>query len=385
MEASKRSGPGAPSGAPWIVDTTLRDGEQAAGVAFTQEQAANIAERLEAIGVPELEIGVPAMGDVELRKMARIARMLTRSRSVAWCRARDSDIEAAKASGVSGIHLSFPISEIHLQVLGRDSNWLYEQAAQLVPVAASHFDYVSIGAQDASRAAPAEVLRFARHVAGLGVDRLRVADTVGIWHPHACSSLVAMLRAEVPSLCIGVHTHNDLGMATANAVAAAMAGAHCLDVTVNGLGERAGNAALEEVVMALEISMGRATGIQTHELVKLSQMVARCAARPLSLSKPISGRNVFSHESGIHVHALLRDRRSYEAFPPERVGHPERCFVLGKHSGASAIRHVLEHNQMKMDRETGQDLVGAVRRRAEQIGGSLSVTDLASLVEGIAR
>lgn len=370
---------------PWLVDTTLRDGEQAAGVAFTEDQALHIAECLAAIGIPELEIGIPAMGDAELRKMQRISQQLPNLRTTAWCRAKHDDIEAAKRSGTNAIHLSFPISDIHLGVLKRDLAWLLDEAEALIGVAKRHFDYVSVGTQDASRTDSTRIAHFGRHVRDLGADRLRIADTVGVWHPLECAALVKQLRDELPTLTIGVHTHNDLGMATANAVAAASAGGHSLDVTVNGLGERAGNAALEEVVMAFEVALGTPTGIRTEGLVNLSQLVARYSGRPVPVSKPIAGSNAFSHESGIHVHALLRNRRSYEAFPPERVGHAERLFVLGKHSGMTAIRHVLQSNEIDVANVAEQDFLGALRHRAEQGTGQLSADELVDLVAAYAR
>jgi homocitrate synthase NifV len=370
---------------PWLVDTTLRDGEQAAGVAFTEDQAVHIAESLAAIGLPELEIGIPAMGDAEIRKMRRISQQLPNVRTTAWCRAKHHDIEGAKRSGANAIHISFPISDIHLGVLGFDLRRLLDEAEALIGAAKRHFEYVSIGAQDASRTDSMRIVQFARHVQDLGANRLRIADTVGTWHPLGCARLVKQLCDEFPTLTIGVHTHNDLGMATANAVAAASAGAHSLDVTVNGLGERAGNAALEEVVMAFEVALGTRTGIRTEGLVSLSDLVARYSGRSVPVSKPISGSNSFSHESGIHVHAMLCNRHSYEAFPPELVGHAERLFVLGKHSGMSAIRHVLQSSQINAANIAEQDFLSALRYRAEQGNGQVSTEELNDLVAAYAR
>jgi len=221
---------------PWIIDTTLRDGEQAAGVAFSIDQAFTIAEKLASMGVPELEVGTPAMGEAEVQKMRRISQARLGCCTTAWCRARKSDIEAAACAQVDIVHISFPVSEIHLNALGKNRDWVLEQVVQLVGMAQQRFAYISVGAQDASRAEPGWLRQFGRHVADSGADRLRIADTVGIWDPIQCADAIRALRAVVPTIDLAVHTHNDLGMATANAVTALSAGADSVDVTVNGLG-----------------------------------------------------------------------------------------------------------------------------------------------------
>jgi homocitrate synthase NifV len=280
------------------------------------------------------------MGRQEQQKIRQIVRALPQIRCTAWCRARYEDLLAAVDAEVSAVHLSVPVSAIQLAALGHDWNWVFSQLGQLIPWARKRFDYVSIGAQDASRCDTQDLIRLAKFLSKHRVDRLRLADTVGLWNPIQCYGLVAGVVAAVPTVPIGVHCHDDLGMATANTVVALLAGAHSVDVTVNGLGERAGNAALEEVAMALEVAALGSSGIDTSGLVALSKLVETCSRRKLPIGKAIVGDGAFRHESGIHVHAMLRDSRAYEPFAPERVGHSGREFVLGKHSGNAARHHM---------------------------------------------
>jgi len=219
--------------------------------------------------------------------------------------------------------------------------WVLEQIASLADYARPRFRYLSIGAQDASRAAPNFLARCARMARQAGADRFRLADTVGVWNPFQVHAVIMALRTATPGLAFGFHAHNDLGMATANALAAVMAGAECVDVTVNGLGERAGNAPLEEVAMALRLTLGKTSGIDARRFAELSDLVASASGRTLPVDKPITGAGVFRHESGIHVRALLADRRAYEPFSAESVGHRATEFVLGKHSGRAAVQYVL--------------------------------------------
>jgi homocitrate synthase NifV len=322
-----------------LVDSTLRDGEQAPAVSFTEGQSLEIALLLADAGLRELEVGTPAMGAAEQQKMRRIASALPHVRCTAWCRTREDDLGAAVSAGVPAVHLSVPTSGIQLGALGRDWSWVMVELKRLLPLSLAHFDYVSVGAQDASRAPVQRLRMLAELAASLGAHRLRLADTVGLWHPVECYRVVSEVRSVAPRLEIGVHTHDDLGMATANAVTALSAGAHSVDVTVNGLGERAGNAALEEVVMALETAEPASSGIDPRKLSALSERVAEYSGRELWPSKAVVGSKVFQHESGIHVHAMLRDSRSYEPFAPSSVGREGRTFVLGKHSG-NRRRHV---------------------------------------------
>ncbi len=325
-----------------IVDTTLRDGEQAAGVVFSREDKIAIAGQLTEMGVHELEIGVAAAEGPDQEVIQKILNLGLSSRLTVWCRAGKKDLRQAERLKARSVHLSFPVSDILLHAQYKDRFWIAEQIRTLIPIARQYFEFVSVGLQDASRTDLTCLFQLFRLLEDSGIHRIRLADTVGVWDPFLTFETIRRLREEFPQLPLGFHAHNDLGMAVANTIAAIRAGVGSVDVTINGLGERAGNAALEEVLMACRLVMRMDCGVDIRQLTQLSRWIEKLSGRPVSFQKPITGKGVFLHESGIHVHAMIHDCRSYEAFMPESIGQMRQDYVIGKHSGKAALRVMMD-------------------------------------------
>ena len=324
-----------------INDTTLRDGEQTAGVAFTDDEKLAIARSLDAAGVPEMEIGIPAMGEREVELIRAINGLGLSARTMVWARMCDTDLAAALTCHADIVHLSIPVSDLQIaRKLQRDRRWVLATLTHFVGRARDAGAQVSVGCEDASRADDDFLARVAETAQRAGALRVRYADTLGLLDPFETHRRIAALRAVV-DLDIEIHAHNDLGLATANTLAAVRAGATHVSTTVNGLGERAGNAALEEVVMALRHVHGFECGVATTALPAISALVARASGRPVAANKSIVGSGVFTHESGIHVDGLLKDARNYQGFDPAELGR-HHTTVLGKHSGSAALLHACE-------------------------------------------
>lgn len=365
-----------------IVDTTLRDGEQTAGVAFANHEKVTIAQTLSDMGIDQLEVGIPTMGGDEKATIKAICKRNLNSSIMAWNRAVITDIEQSIDCGVDAVAISLSVSDIHIEhKLKKSRQWVLDNMYNAVTYAKKNGLYISVNGEDASRADTDFLIEFINLAKEAGADRFRYCDTVGVMEPFTIRDTIEKIH-KATNFDIEMHTHNDFGMATANAIAGIVGGANHIGVTVNGLGERAGNAALEEVIMALKFVYGYETDIDTTKFREISKYVSQASGRQLPDWKAIVGINMFRHESGIHADGAMKNPKNYEAFDPSEVGL-ERQIVIGKHSGKAAIINKFEEYAIDLSQEEAEAMLELVRQTSVRMKRNLFDKELVAIYKDL--
>lgn len=341
-----------------IFDTTLRDGEQSPGATMTHDEKLEIAELLDEMGVDIIEAGFPIASEGDFRAVSEIARRSANSVICGLARANIGDIDrcwdAVKNAEKPRIHTFIGTSPLHRAIPQLDMDQMADRIHETVTHARNLCDNIQWSPMDATRTEPDYLCRVVEIAIKAGATTINIPDTVGYTAPVESAELIQMLLARVPGaeqVVFATHCHNDLGMATANALAAVAGGARQIECTINGLGERAGNTALEEVVMALKVRrdiMPYFTNIDSTKLMNISRRVATVSGFPVQFNKAIVGKNAFAHESGIHQDGMLKNAETFEIMRPEDVGLAATNLVMGKHSGRAALRSKLEELGYKL-------------------------------------
>lgn len=367
-----------------LEDTTLRDGEQAPGVAFSKTTKLKIFDKLIAAGVKWVEPGIPAMGGEELDALHAMLERKAEVKLIGWNRGIMEDVAATVQMGFDAVHIGLPTSSVHLKgSVGKDRDWLLKRATDLIKYAKDRGVFVSISAEDIGRTEIPFLQEYAVAVADAGADRLRLSDTIGILSPEEYGRRVDAV-ARVSAIDTQCHCHNDFGLAVANTLAGLHAGARYFHVCVNSMGERAGMPDLAQMVLALKHLYGRDLGIKTEHLKELAELVAEASHQPLPAWQPVVGDNVFAHESGIHVNGMLKDTSTFEPFRPEEVGNVRR-YVIGKHSGRATLRSVLEERGFEVEESELARCLSEVRAVAINQGAALTPDQLCELYNGLNR
>lgn len=364
-----------------IFDTTLRDGEQTPGVSLTPEEKLAIAKQLTRLGVDAIEAGFPISSEGEAAGVKLVAKDGLSTEIYALARANPQDIDAALQCDVGCVHVFIATSDLHLErKLKLTRQQVIEKAVHAVSYAKDHGLTVEFSAEDATRSDPEYLGQVFRSVCKAGVDRINIPDTVGVTSPEKMRRIVDLVKQQVDKP-ISVHCHDDFGLAVANSLAGIAAGAAQAHVTVNGIGERAGNASLEELVMALHQLADMKTRIDTSLLYETSRMVAKIMGVIVQPNKAIVGDNAFGHESGIHTHGIGSEASTYEPFDPAIVGR-KRWFQAGKHAGAHGIATQLAEMGFSPNPEELSQIVTKVKDLADK-GKTVTDTDLSAIAETV--
>ncbi len=347
-----------------IEDTTLREGEQTPKVVFNEDQKRRILDALAEAKVPMAEVGIPVMGKSEIATLKSLLKDYPSPMLIGWNRGRLSDLQQSADTGFKAVHIGIPTSDIHIKEhVRKDHNWVLDTACQMVEFCRQNgINWISVSAIDMGRADIEFLKKYAQALEGAGATHLRLSDTIGCLRPDQVKSIIAAIR-EASAIELQLHMHNDFNLALANVLAGIEVGVSRVQVTVNGLGERAGLAALHHVVVALEVLYDIDTGIDMTKLPALSQTVSEVSGFPIAYNEPIVGSNVFSHESGIHVDGMLKDSKLFEPFPPRLVGR-EHELVLGKFSGSNSVKHFLQEAGIEVTRQEAAELLPIVREYA---------------------
>ncbi|MBC8318810.1 MAG: pyruvate carboxyltransferase [Desulfobulbaceae bacterium] len=367
-----------------LIDSTLREGSQTVGVSFSLEEKKQILTGLFQVGIEEVEIGVATSLDQDLSELIRFAGERGGSNRISlWCRCRNNDIDYAASLHPDVLSLSIPGSDLHIQKkLGWDRRRVLDTIGRSVARACSHdFKMVSLGIEDATRTDMCFLEEMVQKAVKAGVQRIRLADTVGIVSPGELAETVRKLKAQF-AVDIGVHCHNDFGMATANSVTAIDAGADWADVTVLGLGERTGNAKLEEVAGYLAIRRDRVYNVEF--LLPLAELIARVGSREIASYHPLLGSRIFHCETGLHLQGLERDSRTYEPYPPERVGASRKLF-FGSKIGRQQVKDCLSYLGVYGPKSLQDRVLNEVRKRSVDLGRPFVHTELISMVSQVDR
>jgi len=366
---------------PYLIDTTLRDGEQAPGVVFSKKEKMKIATMLNELGVDEVEVGTPAISNDEKKIIKQIATEGFSYKTSSWCRANLNDIKDASLLKTTSVNISLPVSDIQINTLGKSRNWVISELKKTTQYASSFFEHVTVGAQDATRADINFLKKYIFYAKENGAKRIRIADTVGISSPLEIQELFLNLSTSFPSMEFEFHGHNDLGMGTANAISAFKSGANCLSATVNGLGERAGNSVLEELI-AFFIYKENSTTYNSKIISKLCKYVADSSGLKLATNKPLIGEKVHTHESGIHTSAILKNKKSYQFINPTDFGQNNAGFCFGKHSGKASVNHFFKEKNLFLDDGKAQQILAIIKEYSSLWKRPLNETDLMQIYLG---